>query len=280
MFQILNLAKKASRSTARMSDQKRLVMVISTHDVPHLSALMHLAVKQCVGPNEMIRRIRDSVRTLHPDGYSVKSFTDIEKKLMRCMKRSAGRKGVYALSKALGLPSLSTIRVSKHLRFVPSVAAPKPAEIRTNIHTFFGEASANSTFRTAGHSLMIDGIHLSQRACWYRPSNQIIGLCREDSGPFNLVMNNMASVLKVVDAVHDKSPTCHYGREATVLAIAAFRDDNYHSFPIGQTQTCKSEKAAGFAAILKMAIDQWNIHGAPHNRPLFTIGTDGDLVFH
>ncbi|KAJ7825333.1 hypothetical protein B0H13DRAFT_1658000, partial [Mycena leptocephala] len=84
---------------------------------------------------------------------------------------------------------------------------------------------------------------------------------------------------EVVDAVHGESPTCHYGREATVLAMSAFRDNNYHAAPIGQTQTCKSEKGPGFAALLKMAMEQWKIHGAPHNGQLWIVSTDGDSVF-
>ncbi|KAJ7824429.1 hypothetical protein B0H13DRAFT_1658509, partial [Mycena leptocephala] len=83
----------------------------------------------------------------------------------------------------------------------------------------------------------------------------------------------------VVDAVHGESPTCHYGREATVLAMGAFRANNYHAVPIGQTQTCKSEKGPGFAALLKMAMEQWKIHGAPHNGQLWIVSTDGDSVF-
>ncbi|KAJ6616228.1 hypothetical protein B0H10DRAFT_1799831 [Mycena sp. CBHHK59/15] len=195
------------------------------------------------------------------------------------MKCLAGRKGVYALSKALGLPSASTIRASKPLRLLPSVAAPKPAEFGTNIRTFFGPDSTNVTFRKAGHALMVDGLHLSQRACWHRPSNQIIGFCREHSEPLDLAMNDMTSVLEVVEAVHGENPTCHYGREATVFAIGAFRDDNYHAVPVAQTQTCEAEKGPAFAALLQTAIEQWDIHGAPHNGPLFLASMDGDSVF-
>ncbi|KAJ7140342.1 hypothetical protein C8R46DRAFT_1233789 [Mycena filopes] len=278
-LKMLNMAKKAARSTSRMSDQKRLVMALSTYDVPRLSTLMRVAAKQRVGPKEMIKRISDAASALSPGGYRPKSFTDTEKKLMRCIKRFAGRKGVYALSKALGLPSASTVRTSNPLRLLPSVAAPKPHEIGTNIRTFFGAASPNSALPLAGHTLMIDGIHLSQRACWHRPTNQIIGLCREHSDPFDLAMNNMESVLKVVDAVHGDSPTCHYGREATVLAIGPYRDTNYHGVPIGQTQTCKSEKGPGFAALLKMTLEEWKTHGEPHNGPVFTVSFDGDSVF-
>ncbi|KAJ7022046.1 hypothetical protein C8F04DRAFT_972033 [Mycena alexandri] len=195
------------------------------------------------------------------------------------MKRFAGRKGVYALSKALGLPSASTIWASKPLRLLPSVAVPMAEEIATNIHTFFGATSYTSAQPVCGHALMVDGVHLSQRACWYRPSNQIIGLCREHTQAFDLTMKDMESVLKIVEAVHGDSPTCHYGREATVIAIGPYRNDNYHGVPIGQTQTCKSEKGEGFAALLRLTLAQWKIHGASENGPIFTVNTDGDSVF-
>ncbi|KAK6971295.1 hypothetical protein R3P38DRAFT_2587415 [Favolaschia claudopus] len=273
------MARKVSRTTARMSDHKRLLMAMSTCDIPRLNMLIRVGLKQRAGPNELIKRIAGAVSTLNPNGYSTRSYTDTDKKFMRCMKHIAGRKGVYALSKALGLPSMSTIRASKPLRLLPSFAAPKPAEIGANICTFFGPDSPNSKFPTSGHVLMIDGLHLSQRACWHRASNQILGLCREHSETLDLSMNNMDSVLKVVDAVHGEAPTCHYGREATVLAVGAFRNSNYHGVPIGQTQTCKSEKGPAFAALLRTAIEQWEVHGEPHNGPLFLVSTDGDSVF-
>jgi hypothetical protein len=92
-------------------------------------------------------------------------------------------------------------------------------------------------------------------------------------------MNNMESVLKIVDAVHGDSPTCHYGREATVLAIGPYRERNYHGVPIGQTQTCKSEKGPGFAVLLKMTLEEWKTHGEPHSGPVFSVSFDGDSVF-
>ncbi|KAJ7740481.1 hypothetical protein DFH07DRAFT_965361 [Mycena maculata] len=42
----LNMARKVSRSTSRMSDQKRLIMAIATSDSPRLNSLMRVAIKQ------------------------------------------------------------------------------------------------------------------------------------------------------------------------------------------------------------------------------------------
>jgi hypothetical protein len=92
-------------------------------------------------------------------------------------------------------------------------------------------------------------------------------------------MNSMDSVLEVLDAVHGDSPTCHYGREATVAAVAPFRAANYHGLPILQTQTCKSEKGPGFAALLESILEQWDLHAAAGNGDIWVVGIDGDSVF-
>ncbi|KAJ6607976.1 hypothetical protein B0H10DRAFT_1955815 [Mycena sp. CBHHK59/15] len=236
-----------------------LLFALANHDIPRLHHLIRIAVKQGAGVEEIIWRIEEAAQRL----YSVKSFTPDERQFMRALKRLAGRKAVFAMSKFLGLPSMSTIAESDPPKLLPSVSAPKASEIAKNISTFFSPPSNRTRHqhRRSGHCIMIGGVHLCHRARWHRPTNQITGLCREHSGHLNLGMNNMDSVLEVLDAVHGDSPTCHYGREATVVAVSAFRSDNYHGLPIVQSQTCKSEKGPGFARLVDMVIEQWKVHG-------------------
>ncbi|KAJ7840479.1 hypothetical protein B0H13DRAFT_1649685 [Mycena leptocephala] len=85
--------------------------------------------------------------------------------------------------------------------------------------------------------------------------------------------------LEVLDAVHGDSPTCHYGREATVAAVAPCGAANYHGLPILQTQTCKSEKGPGFAALLESILEQWDLHAAANNGDIWVVGIDGNSVF-
>ncbi|KAK7006524.1 hypothetical protein R3P38DRAFT_2476106, partial [Favolaschia claudopus] len=103
-LKILNLTRQVARTSRRISDHKRLLMALATHDVPRLHHLIRLAVKQGVGIDEILRRIEDAAKRL----YNVKSFSDSEKKFMRLIKRMAGRKAVYAMSKFLGLLSATT----------------------------------------------------------------------------------------------------------------------------------------------------------------------------
>jgi hypothetical protein len=272
-MQVLTLSRQVSRASKRMSDHKRFLMALATHDIPRLHHLIRIAIKQGAGIEEILWRIEDAAKRL----YNVKSFSTTEKKFMRLIKRMAGRKAVYAMSKFLGLPSRTTIAESSSRKLLPSVGVPTATEIATNISTFFGPSSPSPA--KAGHCLMIDGLHLCQRCRWHRPTNQIIGLCREHSAHLDLSMNDMDSVLEVLEAVHGESPTCHYGREATVVAVGAFRSDNYHGLPIAQTQTCKSEKGKGFAALLESTLEQWKLHAEEVHGPIWVVGMDGDSVF-
>ncbi|KAJ6611300.1 hypothetical protein B0H10DRAFT_2165870 [Mycena sp. CBHHK59/15] len=97
---------------------------------------------------------------------------------------------------------------------------------------------------------MIDGVHHCQRCRWHQPMNQIVGLCQVHSLGLDLARNNMDTVLAILEAVHCDSPSYHYGREATVVAIG----------------------------LIWSAMDQWELHGEPHNGPIWVLGTDGDSV--
>ncbi|KAJ7736282.1 hypothetical protein B0H16DRAFT_1234436, partial [Mycena metata] len=82
-LKVFSLSRQVSRTSKRMSDHKRLLMALATHDVPRLHHLVRLAVKNGAGVEEIIWRIEEAAKHL----YHVKSFTPTEKEFMRAMKR-------------------------------------------------------------------------------------------------------------------------------------------------------------------------------------------------
>ncbi|KAK6996106.1 hypothetical protein R3P38DRAFT_2472855, partial [Favolaschia claudopus] len=78
-LKILSLTRQVGRTSKRLSDHKRLLMALATHDIPRLHHLIRLAIKQGAGIDEILWRIEDAAKRL----YHVKSFTDSEKKFMR-----------------------------------------------------------------------------------------------------------------------------------------------------------------------------------------------------
>ncbi|KAJ7477583.1 hypothetical protein FB451DRAFT_1032887, partial [Mycena latifolia] len=82
-LKVFNLSRQVARTSKRMSDHKRLLMALATHDIPRLHHLIRLAIKQGAGIEEIIWRIEEAAKRL----YSVKDFTDTEKQFMRVIKR-------------------------------------------------------------------------------------------------------------------------------------------------------------------------------------------------
>ncbi|KAJ6611371.1 hypothetical protein B0H10DRAFT_369290 [Mycena sp. CBHHK59/15] len=94
-LQVFNLSKRVKRASKRMSDHKHLLFALANHDIPRLHHLIRIALKQGAGVEEIIWRIEEAAQRL----YSVKSFTPDERQFMRALKRLAGRKAVFAMSK-------------------------------------------------------------------------------------------------------------------------------------------------------------------------------------
>lgn len=92
-------------------------------------------------------------------------------------------------------------------------------------------------------------------------------------------MRDLPSVLKLAEAVHGGSPTLHFGREATVVAVGPLRGFEYHPNPVVVSTTCKSETGAEFSVILERVMEQWKLHAQAEHGPLWFIGSDGDAVF-
>lgn len=261
----------------RLNDYKRLVMAISTNDVKQVQQIVRLALRQRVGVNEIIDRIGKAAKGVY---HARRGYTAFDFDLALLMKRLAGRKGLYALSHAIGLPSMTTVRRrTKPPVVLPSSGFPRAIDVGRNITAFFGPQSENAKLPRCGYSLMLDGIHLSQRPRWSKSTCQIIGFCRDHEHGLDLSMPDMESVEKIAEAVHGEDPTCHFAKEATVAVFGAFRGEHYHPFPAMVSGTCKAEKGDGFANILRLCLSEWEKNGEKWAGPLWCVSTDGDATF-
>ncbi|KAF8142295.1 hypothetical protein K438DRAFT_1635851 [Mycena galopus ATCC 62051] len=82
-LKLLNLSRQVGRTARCMTDFKRFLMALATHDIPRLHYLIRIAVKQGVSVEEIIWRVEEAAKHL----YSAKSFTETERKFMRAIKR-------------------------------------------------------------------------------------------------------------------------------------------------------------------------------------------------
>ncbi|TFY81510.1 hypothetical protein EWM64_g2508 [Hericium alpestre] len=268
-----NQALKVHRLIVRIDDYKRLMMAVATKDVKRIRQLFNLALKEGMSPRAILSRIERAIEGV----YEARGFDEFDFDLARLLRHLSGRKGLFALSRAIGLPSSTTVqnRLTSPI-IVPCASRPKPSDIAQNIVSCTRSIYVPTENIARGFGLMIDGLALNQLARWWKSTNQVVGFCREHSEGLDLAMTDLKSILKVVDAVHGAEPSCHYAREATVAAAGAFGQEGYEPVPIMVSGTCKSETSEDFANTVRLLIEQWKIHGPG---PLWIVSTDGDATF-
>jgi hypothetical protein len=160
----------------------------------------------------------------------------------------------------------------------PSISTPTLTEIDENISHFFCEQQQPRDAHTRGHSLLIDGVVLEEKCRYLRSADSILGVCREHASELDLRVRSAESVLTVEAALHDEKPRADYASEATVVAVAPFRDTSYFAVPIVLSGSCKGETGGRMAIWLQEVIRAWkeNEDGERGHGPLWSVATDGE----
>ena len=205
--------------------------------------------------------------------YRARGFNAYDQDLALLVYRLGGLSLLYAVSKSLGLPSISSIKRNAPVtKIMPSVGRVTDSVILHNIDALFDPGPK------CGWSLMIDEISVDEPACWMKCLNSIGGLCREHSQHIDLTVNDIDSLLSVAEAATGDGATVHFGKEATVAGFAPFRDSHYGVRPVLCSLTCKSETAAESAELIALIIKLWDKspNGRTKHGPLWSVGSDGD----
>ena len=268
-------SRKSSRLTRRLDDYERLFALMCVSDYKNMSQVLRVALNNGSSPAAIISKLQlaiDKKYTPHP------STDELTLDLAYLVKAIGGPKLLHALNRALGLPSYRTIGNHRKVPLLtPTTLAPSFEDASTNISTFFNPQERPPSTH-AGHSIMIDGVALEERCRWHRPSNSVIGLCREHAGVLDLRVVNPQSVIAIGEAVHAEKPRAHYSSEATVVAIAPFRSSGYAAIPFALSGSCKAETGEGMAKWVMDMVRAWNDHpdGATAHGPVWSIATDGE----
>lgn len=131
----MNLRRKLEVSTRRVSDYKRLVMAIATNDAPRITQIVSTALRQRSSVLAIIKKITSAAAGV----FHNRTYNDDDLDLAYLVKSLGGPKLLYAMARAFGLPSLSTLlRNRKVPTLVPSIGRPSISEISENISSFFG----------------------------------------------------------------------------------------------------------------------------------------------
>ncbi|THH18190.1 hypothetical protein EUX98_g8999 [Antrodiella citrinella] len=241
-------------------------MLLSKHDVRGLRRLLTVSLKKGANPRTIVTQLERAIRGVYqPRG----GFSTRELEVAYLIKSIGGPRLLYAVQKAYGVPSKSTVSRSITLvRLLPCIGAPTVAEITRAFDTIlapsrFAGISDDPPRRLLGQTFMCDGVSI-QEGCRYVPEeNSATGFCREHchNVQANIKIVNLASVQALAKALDD-GHVC-FGKEATVFAMASQEDGEslYH--------------------LVMRILDVYYSHpnGAALHGDIWSWGTDGDSAY-
>ena len=269
------LSRKLSTKQRNVNDYQRLLKILASNDVKRLKCVLGVALKCGCSVSAIIIRIEQAVNGLYA---AWGNYSERELDIAFLAKSLGGPKLLYALCHSHGLPAYRTISNHRVIpRLAPSGSIPTADEISSNITSFFSTEQRPQLSR-CGHSLLIDGVAVDERGCYDRETNEVVGFCREHGAGVDRRITGMAAVEYLADLVHGENPTLHFGSEASVVAIAAHREDNYQAIPLVVSTKCGTETGEDCANWLRRVVTAWelNQYGAGHNGPIWSVGSDGE----
>ena len=226
-------------------------------------------------PSTMVMKLSDAVHGIYTPRPTASHF-DVD--LAYLTQSIGGPRLLFAMNRSFNLPSYrSLMRRQKVPVLGPSTSAPSFPEVNENIEHFFCEQQRPNT-AICGHSLLVDGVALEEKGRYLRSTDSIIGICREHGSTLDLRVRSQESLADIEDALHGEEPRAHYASEATVAAIAPFRNSSYSAIPIALSGSCKAETGEGMALWLRELIEAWRVNGDGGERcgPIWSIATDGE----
>ncbi|KAL0062604.1 hypothetical protein AAF712_010538 [Marasmius tenuissimus] len=278
------LRRRRIRLRAKINDEKRIRMYLSTHDVPGLRRILVSSL------NSSPERVLDLLQRAVTGEFSARgNFTRQDIDMAFLVKAFGGSKLLYVFQKLTGFASPSTVR--RHL------SGPELAATTGEINSQYLDNNISSALSPnvkppppnaqLGNILMADNVAVEERCQWAETSNEVKGISRESATrtAIGLRVDDYDSVVKIANAMNPELPRekrVVIGTEATVCAVAPYaRDDHYTAIPIVVSASDKTETGEEIAVWVQRVIDRYRDHpdGERVHGPLWSFGTDGDGTY-
>ncbi|KAH9923817.1 uncharacterized protein B0H18DRAFT_934574 [Fomitopsis serialis] len=280
--------KKISRRDRRINDHQRLTMLLATNDVKRLRELLAVALRNGSSPRYLFSQLQRAISGVYKARGPGGRFDKRDLEIAFLAKALGGPRLLYALNHSHGLPSPSTVNDTYPVpQLLPCIKAPVHHEVSGNIGRLMAPevkppAPVYESNKQAGMIAMFDGVAIEEKCRYLAASDSIAGLCREHSADIVTRVTSLEDVEAVNRALHGEDPTCHYGKDATIGAVAPYaRTDHYGATPLFASPSCKSEDGADLGLWLGTFLTAWKTHpnGETMHGPIWTVGSDGEASF-
>ncbi|RDB15564.1 hypothetical protein Hypma_004145 [Hypsizygus marmoreus] len=164
----------------KLDDGKRILMLLASEDVVGLSRLLTVALNRGTSITAILDLLHRAIEGLYsPRG----GFTTRQLDVSFLTEALGGSRLLYALQKALGLASSSTVRRHHKIpRLLPSIGEPSSDEINANISAFLDPnvkppPPLLPSGARPGNVAMIDDISLESKCRYCGRRDAVMGLC-------------------------------------------------------------------------------------------------------
>ncbi|GLB43863.1 hypothetical protein LshimejAT787_1500470 [Lyophyllum shimeji] len=270
----VGLGRKCASLMRKLDDYRRFLMATATGDVPRLQQLIRQGIKDGASISTLTGKIEQALEKT----YHARSYTQTDFDISMMVLRLGGRRLLYAMNQYISIPSITSLRrASVFTQLMPSIGIPKLEDALFNMKSIFSpkieSLDKDRPFRT-GMSILWDEVSLEETACYFDRSDCVGGLCREHSDDVNVRLSTFDNAVSIARAL--VNGTVHYGKEASVIAMASFNTKIRGAFPVIISPTCKRETPEESATLLTSVIEAWKQFGQDHFGPVWSFASDGD----
>jgi hypothetical protein len=173
----LNNARKLVVKVRALDLHKQFIMAIGSTKVERIERLIKASIAQNCG----IRKCLDLLDKAAQQVYRTRNYTEEDELRGLLLWRLGGARVADIAHRALGLPSVRTLRRQTLIpRLTPSAGQPTLEEVESNTRACTSIIK-DKLDHVVHQVLMFDEIKVEERPRWDDKSNNIIGVCREHS---------------------------------------------------------------------------------------------------
>ncbi|KAF6747646.1 hypothetical protein DFP72DRAFT_821447 [Ephemerocybe angulata] len=274
-FNALNQARSLERKKKGLSMYQRLTVAIASKDIPRIARVIHAGLQRRKGIAGILEKVTEAAQGV----YKVKSFSENERMLGTLLWRIGGARVGHILHRALGLPSVGSLRnASVRIPVQPSAGKPTAAEISKNaLNMLEGIIPIIKNDPNVRHAvLMFDELAVERRPRYNERTNEFVGVCREHGDEISLKFETMGDVEELFRAVDDGD--VHLASEATIAGVGILSKENrlYSSRIVLISADCKKETGPEHARVLQTVLDGLDDVKPTTNLRIVSIASDGE----
>ncbi|KAF8173473.1 hypothetical protein BJ912DRAFT_1024864 [Pholiota molesta] len=273
----LNQARKLLGKVAALSDQKRLLMAISSGEVKRVDRVISIALQQKKG----VRGILASVTAAAQGYYQPKSYTEEEDMRALLIWKLSGNRVAEINHRSQGAPSVTYLRTRSIVPpLIPSPGQPKIQEVRKNVkatlESVLDEINSVRTGKVLHSVLMFDELATEKRIRWDPKTNNFLGICRQHAHKTSLEFTNEGDLTELFR--HIDSGAVHYAGEATIGALGILCKDNriYPGRPVLISGDCKNETGRQHTKLITTTLTGVDSEQKSTKIRTVSISTDGE----